>query len=174
MATDNPVVRDFIIPLERYPHLQETQTLHDAVETLENFSCGENERLRYSTLFIINHQNQLVGKLNLQDLLIALDDRFVTIPKAAGFEGKGDEFPNLAILWEDSFFIECAKKKNLFLKDLMRPVSRIVKADDPLVKALSIMLHGDDQVLPVLDGDSIAGVIRLEEMFKAVCSSCKL
>jgi Mg/Co/Ni transporter MgtE len=174
MATDNPVVRDLFIPLERFPHLLETKTIHDAVATLTHFACGENERLRYSTLFVINQQNQLVGKLNLQDLLTALDKRLVDIPKVAGFEGQGAEYPNLAFLWEDSFFVECAKQKDVLLKDIMRPVNRIAKADDPLVKALSLILNSRDQVIPVLDGDEIVGILRLEEIFTAVCTSCKL
>jgi len=174
MTVHNPVVRDFIIPLDRYPHLLETQTLHDAFETLTDFSCGTNDRLRYSTLFITNHEQQLVGKITLQDMLMALDDRFAEAKKAGKFEGKGTEYPNLTILWEDSFFIECGKKKDIFLKNVMRPVTRFVKADDSLVKAISIMLYGNIEVLPVLDEDSIIGVIRLEELFRAVCSACKI
>ncbi len=173
MTTSNPVVRDFIIPLDRYPHLQETQTMHDAVESLSQFCCGANERLRYSTVFITNHQHQLVGKLNIQDLLLAFDDRFAD-GQTGKFEGKEAEYPNLTILWEDSFFIECRKKKERFLKDLMKPITRTIKADDSLVKALTIMLHGDDQVLPVIDNEAIIGVIRLEEMFKAICAACQL
>lgn len=173
MTVNNPVVRDFIIPLENYPHLQETQTIHDAVESLGQFCCGANEHLRYSTVFVTNHHQQLVGKLNLRDLLVALDDRFAD-SQTGKFEGKEAEYPNLTILWEDSFFIECRKKKELFLKDMMKPVTRIIKADDSLVKALTIMLHGDEQVLPVIDNEAIIGVIRLEEMFKAVCAACKL
>lgn len=174
MTVSNPVVRDFIIPLDRYPHLLETQTLHDALETLTDFSCGANERLRYSTIYITNHEQQLVGKITLQDMLMALDDRFAEAKKAGKFEGKGTEYPNLTILWEDSFFIECSKKKDIFLKNVMRPVTRLVKADDSLVKAISIMLYGNIEVLPVLDGDSIIGVIRLEELFRAICSACKI
>ncbi|MBW6521493.1 MAG: CBS domain-containing protein [Desulfoarculaceae bacterium] len=174
MTAHNPVVRDFIIPLDRYPHLLETQTLHDAFETLTDFSCGANDRLRYSTIFITDHEQQLVGKLTLQDMLMALDDRFSEAKKAGKFEGKGDEYPNLTILWEDSFFTECAKKKDVFLKNVMRPVTRLVKADDSLVKTIAIMLYGNIEVLPVLDGDSIIGVIRLEELFRAVCSACKI
>ncbi len=174
MTDNNPVVRDFIIPLDRYPHLQETQTIHDAVEILSQFCCGANERLRYSTVFITNHQQQLVGKLNMQDLLVALDARFADGQKTGKFEGKEAEYPNLTILWEDSFFIECRKKKELFLKDLMKPITRTIKTDDSLVKALTIMLHGNDQVLPVLDQDSIVGIIRLEEMFQAICAACQL
>lgn len=175
MAADIPVVRDFIIPLERYPNLLETKTLHDAVETLLSFACGENDRLRYSAIFVLNEENQLVGKATLQDLLRGLDKRLVEVPGVASFEGKGAEYPNLAVLWEESFFVECAKKKDVPLKELMVPIERMVKADDSLVKALSILLHHpDDQALPVIDGGTVVGAIRLEEIFKAVCSCCKL
>ncbi|MFH1216896.1 MAG: CBS domain-containing protein [Pseudomonadota bacterium] len=174
MTADNPVVRDFVIPLERYPHLQETKTIHDAVEIILSFNCGGNERLRYSELFVLNEQNQLVGRMSLRDILKGLDRRLVEVPAVKEFEGKGAEYPNLAFLWEESFFVECSRKKDAPLKGFMSPVERMVKADDSLVKALSVILHGVDQVLPVIDGDEVIGVIRLEEIFKAVCRYCKL
>nr|MBF0220707.1 CBS domain-containing protein [Desulfobulbaceae bacterium] len=171
MAAENPIVRDFIIPIDRYPHLRETQTLSDAVQVLMSHTCGENEYLRYAGILVLNEKNQLVGGLNLQDILRALDKRFA-LPK--GHEGKAGEYPNLAILWEDSFFHKCSEKKDIAISDFMVPTKKIVKGDDPLLKALSIMLHGNEVVLPVKEEGSIIGVIRLEEIFLALCGVCKL
>ena len=174
MAPENPVVRDFIIPLARYPHLLETKTLSDAVEVLLSFTFGENERLRYSAVLVINDKNQLVGRATLQDLLRGLDKHFAVNHQVKGFEGKSTDFRNLAILWEDSFFAECSKKMGTPLKDVMSPVPLLINADDPLVAALSIMLHTNDWVLPVVEEGAIIGVIRLEEIFKTLCSCCRL
>ena len=144
------------------------------MQTIQSFTCGENDRLRYPELLVLNDQNQLVGRLTLQDILQGLDKRLVEVPKVKGFEGKGSEFPNLAILWEDSFFVECSKKATNPIKDFMSPTKRHVKGGDPLLKALSIMLHSNDVILPAVDEARVIGVIRLEEIFKAICSRCKL
>ncbi|MDW7771786.1 MAG: CBS domain-containing protein [Desulfobulbaceae bacterium] len=174
MTPDKPVVRDYVIPLARFPHLHDTDTLKDAVELIFSFTCGESARLMYSELFVFNAQDQLAGRVSLQDILKTFDKRLVETPKVEHFEGKSTEYSNLTILWEESFFIECAKKHKIPLQEIMSPVKRIAKADDSLVKALSMLLHGDELVLPVVDGKSVIGFIRLEEIFKAVCGLCKL
>ena len=66
MASDNPVVRDLVIPLEDFPHLNENQTLHDAVEVLLSYKCGEYDRIRYAEILILNDRNQLTGRVTLQ------------------------------------------------------------------------------------------------------------
>jgi predicted transcriptional regulator len=167
-------VKDIAILLENYPHIQETQTLHDGVQVIQSFTHGENNHLKYSELLVINDRNQLVGRLNLQDILQGLDKRLVAVPKPKGFEGKGAEYPNLAILWEGSFYLECSKKASRPISDFMSPAQRYVKGSDPLLVALSIMLYAHDFLLPVVEEKRVIGVIRIEEIFTAISSQCKL
>lgn len=174
MTADTLVVKDFIIPLDRYPHLSDTQTLHDAVQIIQSFTCGPNDRLRYSELMVIDQQNQIVGRVTMQDILRGLDPRLVDIGNVKKFEGQHVEYANLSILWEGSFFVECAQKGGTPITDLMSPVQRFVKAEDPLLKALAMLLHANDVIMPVVDGDRVIGVIRLEEIFKAISTRCQL
>ena len=167
-------VQDIAILLERYPHIQETQTLHEGVQVIQSFTFGENDRLRYSELLVLNDRNQLVGRLTLQGILQGLDERLVVVPKAKGFEGKGAEYSNLSILWEDSFYLECSKKASHPVREFMSPAKRYVKGSDPLLKALSIMLHTHETLLPVVDEKRVTGVIRIEEIFKAITNLCNL
>ena len=172
MTSNNPVVRDFIVPIDSYPHLKETQSLSDAVQTLLSFAGDENGRIRFRGLLVVGEGNQLVGCLNLQTILRALDKRMADIPESYG--GKGGEYPDLAILWEDSFFSRCSEKRDTLIRDCMMPTQHIVNGEDPLLKALSIMLHSNEVVLPVVEDGAIVGVIRLEEIFTAICSVCML
>ncbi len=171
MAAENPVVRDFIVSIDEYPHIKDTETLSDAVQTLLSFTCGEKNGLRYGGMLVVNEKNELVGRLNLQAILQAFDKRLVDVP---GHEGKDGEYPNLAILWEDSFFHKCSEKKDTPVSDFMTKTKNLVKGEDSLLKALSIMLHSDEVVLPVRENGAIVGVIRLEEIFTAICGVCKL
>jgi CBS-domain-containing membrane protein len=174
MTAGKMVAGDLIIPLDRYPHLRESNTLQDAVQALLSYTCGDSESLLYCEVFVLNDENQLVGRATLQDLLKALDKRLVEVPRVERFEGKEGDYSNLAILYEDSFYHECSKRGDILLKDIASPVERIAKKEDSLVKMLSILLHGHDQTLPVVEEGSVIGFIRLEEVFKAVCSSCRL
>jgi len=173
VTADIPVVRDHFIPIAKYPSLKETQTLSEAVQVILSYTCG-NDRLMFSEILVLNDQNQLVGHLNLQSILKALDKRLADIPEVKGHEGKGAQFPNLSILWEESFFHTCPLKRDIPIRDVMRSTSRYAKSGDSLIKALAIILEDDEDILPVVENNSIIGVIRLEEIFKAICCSCNL
>ena len=174
MASDNPDVRDLVIPLEDFPHLNENQTLHDAVEVLLSYTCGEYGRIRYAELLILNDRNQLSGRVTLQNILLNLDPRLKKASKVKGFEGKGAGFLDLVILWEDSFFVECRKWSHILIKDLMSPIKHIVKGSDPVLKALAIMTNTQNLVLPAIDEGRIIGVIRLKEIFKTITARCRI
>jgi len=173
VTADIPVVKDHLIPIAKYPSLRETQTLSEAVQVILSYTCG-NDRLMFSEILVLNDQNQLVGHLNLQSILKALDKRLADIPEVKGHEGKGAQFPNLSILWEESFFHTCPLKRDIPIRDVMQSTHRYAKSGDSLIKALAIILQSNEDALPVLDNGSIVGVIRLEEIFKAICCSCKL
>ena len=174
MASENPVVRDLVIPLERFPHLHEHQTLHDAVEVINSFTCGGDDRLGYAELLILNDRNQLSGRVSLQDILLSLDPRLKEISRVKSFEGKGTEFSNLVILWEDSFFVECTKWSHIHIRDLMSPIKHIAKGGDPVLKALAIMINMQHAVLPVVEGKRVIGVIRMKEIFKSITAQCRI
>lgn len=174
MAENSPLVRDVTIPLDRYPHLNENQTLQDAIKEIRSFAVGEKERIRYSSLLVVNDSNQLVGRVTLNDLFHGLAPRLVEATKVEKFEGKSTEFPNLAILMEDSFFTDCKQQSQKKISEFMSNIPIFINADSPLFKALAIMLNTENSILPVVDGDKITGVIRMEEIFAEITRQCAL
>lgn len=175
MAEISPLVKDLTIPLDRYPHLNENQTLQDAVNQIRSFTVGEKDRIRYPCLLIVNDQNQLVGRVTLKDLFHGLAPRLKEATTKSGkFEGKVSEFPNLAILIEDSFFAGCKHLSHKKINAFMSKIPLFIDADSPLLKALVIMLSSENSTLPVMDKDKIIGVIRLEELFTEITRQCAL
>ncbi|MBU4264263.1 MAG: CBS domain-containing protein [Proteobacteria bacterium] len=174
MKTDIPVVRDYTIPLERYPHLNEKKTLRDAAKVIHSFTAGEKDQLRYADALVVNDQNQLVGRITVTDILHGLAPQLVEATKINKFEGKTADFPNLALLVEDSFFKECSLRWSKPISKFMSPVEHTVAADTHLLQALLIMLNAKDYNLPVVANEEIVGVIRMEEIFKAVSRHCNL
>ncbi|MEW6521424.1 MAG: CBS domain-containing protein, partial [Thermodesulfobacteriota bacterium] len=90
------------------------------------------------------------------------------------FEGKTAEFPNLALLMEDSFFKECSLRWNKPIGSFMSAVEHTISANTHLLQALLVMLNTRDFSLPVVADGEIVGVIRMEEIFKAISSRCNL
>ena len=169
--TKTSVIRDLIIPFDRYPHLNEDQTLQEAIETLMSFRAGPEERLLYAMLLVVNKQNQLVGKLSLIDIIHGLVPRLREASKVNKFEGKGEVYPNLTFLYEESTFAKCGENQNKPIKPLLHAIDFSLPADTHILKALVMMSHRNDFNVPVTDNGDIIGVLRLEEVFKAMCTT---
>lgn len=166
------LVKGLVIPMKRFPHIEDDLSLHDAVRALQEYTCGEYERMRYSEMLVVDGKNQLVGRVSLQGILKGLDPNLAQMFQ--GFQGKAGEFPNLPILWGDSFFAACSSRFGKNIKEFMTPLPAPVKENESALKALSIMLTHNETVLPVLNeaGDEVVGVIRLEEIFNAIVRLC--
>ena len=171
MNEKNSVIRDLTIPLDRYPHLNENQTIQEAIIAIMAFRAGKQDRLRYAGLLVVNDQNQLVGKLSLIDILHGLVPRLVDAAKVEKFEGKETEYPNLAFLYEETTFAECGKNRQKLIKPLLQAIDFSLPADTHILKALVMMSHRNDFNVPVTDNGSIIGILRIEEMFNAMCTT---
>ncbi|MCJ7601777.1 MAG: CBS domain-containing protein, partial [Desulfobulbaceae bacterium] len=69
---------------------------------------------------------------------------------------------------------ECSLRWSKPVSSFMSPVENTVSADTHLLQTLLIMLNTKDYNLPVVDNGMIVGVIRMEEIFKAISSHCNL
>jgi len=164
-------IRDLIIPLDRYPHLNENQTMQEAVQTFMSFRNEQQGGLLYTVLLVVNDQNQLVGRLSMLDILHGLAPALLKAKKADKFEGKGEEYPNLAFLYEDSTFATCGANQNKPIKPLQQPIDFSLPADTHILKALIMMSHRNNFSVPVTDNGDIIGVLRLEEIFDSMCTT---
>ncbi len=171
VTPDTKEIRGLIIPLDRYPHLNENQTMQDAIQTFMSFRDEQHDRLHYSMLLVVNDQNQLVSKLSMLDILHGLAPSLLKATTANTFAGKTDEYPNLSLLYEDSTFATCGENRNKPIKPLLQPVEFSLSADTHILKALIMMSHRNDFNVPVTDNGNIIGVLRLEEIFNAMCTS---
>ena len=171
MSNNNSTIRDIIIPLVHYPHLNENQTLQEAIEAFMSFKVGQQDRLRYAELLVVNDENQLIGKLSLINILHGLVPLLVDATKTDKFEGKETEYPNLTFLYEEKTFAECGKNQQKTIKNLLQPIEFTLPADTHILKALVMMSHRDDFNVPVIDDGIIIGLLRLEEIFKAMCTT---
>lgn len=171
MNSETSAVRGLVIPLDRYPHVNENQTLREAIQAFMAFRGGDQERLRYAELLVVNDQNQLVGKLSLIDILHGLVPRLVDAAGSAKFEGKNTEYPNLSLLYEEKTFAGCGKNQEKPIKPLLHAINFSLPADTHILKALVMMTHRNDFNVPVTEDGNVIGVLRLEEIFNAMCNT---
>lgn len=168
-------VKDFVIPLDKYPHIREDQNLAEAIEQVLTFKWGINEKLlRFSDLFVLNKDGLVAGKITLADILTALEPKLLQKEKTPIFEGPDMDSASLAILWEESFFKNCRERGTKPVKEIMSPLPTVLHGKDPLLKALYLMLRSGEQSLPVLDDGRIVGILRVEELFTITTGVCEL
>lgn len=175
METQNSIIRDLTIPIERYPHLNETQTLQEAIESFIYFRAGQREHLHYNMIFVVNDLNQLVGRMFLMDIMHGLAPRLFETTKIDQFDGKEGEYPDLVFLHEMSTFSECGKNRDKPIKPLIHAIDFSLPANTHILKALVMMSGRKDFDVPVTEDGTIVGVLRLEEIFMAMCNTyCKI
>jgi len=168
-------VKDFVIPLERYPHIREEQTLAEAIKQVLSYKWGAKEQLlRFAELFVFNHEDQVVGKITVGDILTALEPRLLKKEEDPVFEGPEVDASNLSILWEDAFFKQCREHQERPVKEIMSPITTVINSSDLVLKALYVMLRSGEQSLPVLDDGKVVGVLRIEELFTITSGLCEL
>ena len=124
----NTTVKDLIIPLEQFPHVQSEAPVHEAVGLLFSHVNGTG-RLQYDELLVISADNQYVGRLTVRGILTCYFPTLFATGDKQIFAGKKEKFSDLAILMEDSFQGECKRQGALPVRDYMAPPLKSIKAN---------------------------------------------
>ncbi|WP_333653949.1 CBS domain-containing protein [Dissulfurispira sp.] len=164
-------VKDLLTPVEEYPHIPHSFTIEEALVELRNYSDRG-----YRHILVFDERFHLVAVLSVRDLLRAMEPEFFktdAYPKK--YEGYcPPEDASLAIMWQMSFLRDCKKKMQKPINEIM-PFNKIttVNADDPVVKALFLMLKEDVNALAIIENNVVIGVIRLVNILDAILEKCE-
>ena len=169
----NTTVKDLIIPLEQFPHVQSEAPVHEAVGLLFSHVNGTG-RLQYDELLVISADNQYVGRLTVRGILTCYFPTLFATGDKQIFAGKKEKFSDLAILMEDSFQGECKRQGALPVRDFMAPPLKSIKAGMHPLHAAEIMMTENETCLPVVEDDGLIGLVRLIDLFRTLASSCSL
>lgn len=169
----NTTVKDLIIPLEQFPHVQSEAPVHEAVGLLFSHVNG-NGRLQYDELLVISADNQYVGRLTVRGILTCYFPALFATGDKQIFAGKKEKFSDLAILMEDSFQAECKRQGALPVRDFMAPPLKSIKANLHPLHAAEIMMTENETCLPVVEDGILIGLVRLIDIFHTLAGSCSL
>ena len=169
----NTTVKDLIIPLEQFPHVQSEAPVHEAVGLLFSHVNGTG-RLQYDELLVISADNQYVGRLTVRGILTCYFPTLFATGDKQIFAGKQAKFTDLAILMEDSFQGECKRQGALPVRDYMAPPLKSIKAGMHPLHAAEIMMTENETCLPVVEDGILIGLVRLIDIFHTLAGSCSL
>jgi CBS domain-containing protein len=152
-------VREVMIPLEDYPHIPYWYSLRQAVAIVRESAIKYAGVFEPRTVLVFNEKYQIVGILTLRDILKGLEPGFLQESDLV----KAD--PTLDIVMVDLFGPRMKKKAERPVSEVMKPIKVSVKADDSLAKALFLMVKENVGMMPVMEDQRMAGMVRLTDLF---------
>jgi CBS domain-containing protein len=155
-------VKEFMIPLEDYPHIPYWFTLRQAMAIVREASIKFEGSFEPRAVLVFDEKYQLMGMLTLRDIIKGLEPRFL---HETAFI-KAD--PNLAVLMGDMFGPGLKEQSQKPVSEVMSPIRVTVNADDPISKALFLMIKEKVGMMPVIQQSKVVGMIRLSELFNEV------
>lgn len=156
-------VRDILVPLAEYPYIGRGASVRDAFAKLRD--THQSAGWRFRNLLVFDADETLVGVLGIRDLLRALMPDYLKANLGRHYAGAQGDDSALSIVWDASFEAKCAEIAEVAVERYMAPVHDTIPADAPLTRAAYLMVaHGVD-MLPVLDGTRVVGVVRIVDVF---------
>ena len=159
-------VRDSMVPLTKYPHMPYWFSLRQAI-TLLRIAEMDDEPPSPRLVLVFDEKYQLLGLLRPEDILRGLEPRFLTKQPAGGWPTA--EPTELAALWSDPKASTQAAAAPV--KEFMVPVKSTVRVDDTLTHAASLMLADEVPALAVMEGNQVAGIVRLDDAYNAITAA---
>ncbi|TKB07561.1 CBS domain-containing protein [Desulforhopalus sp. IMCC35007] len=169
MKNEQQTIRDIMIPLTGFPCLKESSTVREAIQQLRSFCpIGSSAPCGFNELMVVNDQDRLVGRVTQQGILKVL---FATLLDPAGikpFEGRTLQYSDLSTLLNGVLIREGVNHLEASISSVIEKDIRVLPVSFDLIQAMSVMVMGEETVLPVEEQGVLCGVVKLAEIFYAI------
>jgi CBS domain-containing protein len=155
-------VKDLMIPLEDYPHIPYWFTLRQAMAIVREAAIKFEGSFEPRAVLVFDEKYQLMGMLTLRDIIKGLEPRFMHETALV----KAD--PNLTVLMGDLFGPGMREASQKPVSEIMSPIKITVNGEDLIAKALFLMIKENVGLMPVIQDNKVAGMIRLSDLFKEI------
>jgi CBS domain-containing protein len=155
-------VKDLMIPLEDYPHIPYWFTLRQAMAIIREAAIKYEGAFEPRAVLVFDEKYQLMGILTLRDIIRGLEPRFMHETALIKMD------PNLAVLVGDLFGPGLREASQKPVSEVMSPIRVKVDGDDPIAKALFLMIQENVGLMPVIQDSKVAGMIRLSDLFTEI------
>lgn len=162
------IVNDHVTPLAGYPHVRDNVTLREVYATLKHHYDSAEQ---FRSVLVLDAGDRLVGVLGFRELLAALLPEYLKPHEPANFEGGRGDLASLAPLWQEDCAAQCRKAAAMPVGAHVVDARATVAGDDPLVKAIYLFATLNANILPVVEGGRIVGVLRRVDVMAAVAEA---
>lgn len=165
MSSDKQV-KELMVNITEYPHIPYWMSVRDAISMIHS-AYDETPGLgEYRLVLVFDEKYQLRGVLTLKNLLTGIEPRFLRKDEKSRYQGLTHaDYASLATLVEGTFSARCKEEATKPVSEVMIPIRATVDVNDSVAKAAFIMLQADVDLVPVMDGEKVAGVLRMSDVF---------
>lgn len=176
------MVKDVMIPLEKYAIIHEDRLLIEAIEVLEKAQKAfEESPYAHRAVLAYDDNKKIVGKLSQWDVIKNLEPRYESFGdiRSISLSGLSPEFIKSMMekhnLWQADLDDICNRIARKKVKDVMyKPTEgEKIKADATMGEAMHSFVIGRHQSLLVTKDSEIVGILRLTDVFKLLCERVK-
>ena len=175
-------VKELMVPISVYATVSEDATLLEAIHALEEAQAAfDKDRYPHRAILVYDRNNRVVGKLSQHDVISAMEPKYRKVNELKGMVRYGIS-PKLAgSIFEQYRFFDrplaelCEHAINLRVGDIMYTPSEgeYIKESHSMDEAIHRLYVGRHQSLLVTRNGDIVGILRLTDVFAAVCEAMK-
>jgi CBS domain-containing protein len=152
-------VKDLMIPLEDYPHIPYWFTLRQSMAIIREASIKFEGSFEPRAVLVFDEKYQLMGMLTLRDIIKGLEPKFLKETHLVKMD------PSLTVLLGDLLGPNLKEASQRPVSEVMSPIQATVDGEAPIVKALYVMIKENVGLMPVIQDNKVAGMIRLSDLF---------
>ena len=175
-------VQDLMVPLEEYATVSREANLYQAVIALENAQMAfDPSKHKHRAILVLDEKNNVVGKLDLFVILMALEPKYGEL-EAAGVLSSSGYSPDLIrsmlkdnVLWSEPLQFICSRASQINVSDFMEAPAdgAYIEEAATLDEAMNQLLVGRYQSLLVTREARVVGILRLSDVFTKICEKIK-
>lgn len=175
-------VRDIMVPIEEYDKVSVDAQFCDVLSILkrnyENLKTGQVARRLHRTLFVIDADNRIVGKLSMYDLIRGLVPETAKAPdvskayyrrlsaRALRVAEEVGEVQEHYKWLQNSFKDLVAQEAHKKIRDIMKPVQKsVLHENDRINEAIYAIFKEEVRQQVIYRDDKVVGVVNLNVLF---------
>ncbi|EPR33119.1 CBS domain containing protein [Alkalidesulfovibrio alkalitolerans DSM 16529] len=178
----NERVRDFMVPISKFPMISEAATFAGAVMALERaqeeYLSGKKEQ---RILLIQDDEGRIVGKLSPIDVVRGLEpdyDKLVdeqASSRVVNFDYVIQSSKERALLWAKPLDDLCSLAKDVLVKDFIRhpTKSQTIESDEMLNIAFHRFVMFRHDSLFVMEDGKLVGLLRFSDVYREIVRRIK-
>lgn len=166
---------EIMIPIDKYPYIQHSATIREAVVKIEEASLEiAGRRSLPRALIVFDEEHNPLGIVRRRDMLRGLEPKFLrtmALPRRKQlFDVPIQPDPDLVLLTSGRITKAMREQAKQPVSEIMQPLGMTVDYEDHVAKVVYRMLSGDVNLMLVLKDEKVAGVVRSVDVFREVAA----